>query len=187
MLAGAGLDDVDPADALRDGRAMDVWRRDDRRAGRRPARAAAGRAASGTSSPAPATGVLTRLDALAVGVAAWRLGAGRARKEDAVSAGAGVVHARQAGRPGARRASRCSSCTPTTPARFARALAGADGGSTSATAAEQHAPLVIERIAPRASQSLRLNSAIATPVISDPERERPPPRTSAAGRANRPT
>ena len=41
--------------------------------------------------PAPATGVLTRLDALAVGVAAWRLGAGRARKEEPVSAAAGVV------------------------------------------------------------------------------------------------
>ena len=40
--------------------------------------------------PAPSTGVLTRLDAYAVGVAAWRLGAGRARKEDPVSAAAGV-------------------------------------------------------------------------------------------------
>ena len=44
---------------------------------------------------APATGTLTRLDAMAVGLAAWRLGAGRARKEDPVQAGAGVVwHAR---------------------------------------------------------------------------------------------
>ena len=40
--------------------------------------------------PAPAAGWLTKLDALAVGVAAWRLGAGRARKEDAVSHTAGV-------------------------------------------------------------------------------------------------
>jgi thymidine phosphorylase len=40
---------------------------------------------------APATGTLTRLDAYALGVAAWRLGAGRARKEDPVSAAAGVV------------------------------------------------------------------------------------------------
>ena len=40
---------------------------------------------------APATGTLARLDAMAVGVAAWRLGAGRARKEDDVSATAGVV------------------------------------------------------------------------------------------------
>jgi thymidine phosphorylase len=39
--------------------------------------------------------VLTTLDALAVGVAAWRLGAGRARKEDPVQAGAGVeLHAK---------------------------------------------------------------------------------------------
>jgi thymidine phosphorylase len=37
------------------------------------------------------TGIVGRLDARAVGVAAWRLGAGRARKEDAVSASAGVV------------------------------------------------------------------------------------------------
>ena len=45
--------------------------------------------------PAPADGVLTSLDALAVGVAAWRLGAGRARKEDPVQAGAGVeLHAK---------------------------------------------------------------------------------------------
>jgi thymidine phosphorylase len=44
-----------------------------------------------TALPAPADGWLTRLDALAVGTAAWRLGAGRARKEDAVSAAAGVI------------------------------------------------------------------------------------------------
>jgi thymidine phosphorylase len=40
---------------------------------------------------APSTGRLVRLDARSVGVAAWRLGAGRANKEDAVSATAGVV------------------------------------------------------------------------------------------------
>jgi thymidine phosphorylase len=44
---------------------------------------------------AAADGVLLELDALAVGVAAWRLGAGRARKEDPVQAGAGVrMHAK---------------------------------------------------------------------------------------------
>jgi len=41
--------------------------------------------------PAPAAGWLRRLDARAVGNAAWRLGAGRARKEDPVSAAAGVL------------------------------------------------------------------------------------------------
>ena len=40
---------------------------------------------------APATGFLVRLDARAVGNASWRLGAGRARKEDPVSAAAGVL------------------------------------------------------------------------------------------------
>ena len=44
---------------------------------------------------AAARGVLTELDAYAVGVAAWRLGAGRARKEDPVQAGAGIeMHAK---------------------------------------------------------------------------------------------
>ena len=47
------------------------------------------------ASTAPATGTLTRLDAYALGVAAWRLGAGRARKEDPVQAVAGVtMHAK---------------------------------------------------------------------------------------------
>jgi len=41
--------------------------------------------------PAPAEGWLRRLDARAVGNAAWRLGAGRARKEDPVTAAAGVL------------------------------------------------------------------------------------------------
>ena len=40
---------------------------------------------------ASATGYVTRLDALGVGVCAWRLGAGRSRKEDPVSESAGVV------------------------------------------------------------------------------------------------
>ena len=56
---------------------------------------------------APSSGVLTRLDAYGVGVAAWRLGAGRARKEDPVQAGAGIDAARQAGRHGHARGSRC--------------------------------------------------------------------------------
>ena len=56
---------------------------------------------------APADGVLTQLDALKVGVAAWRLGAGRARKEDPVQAGAGVEMHAKPGADGARAASRC--------------------------------------------------------------------------------
>jgi thymidine phosphorylase len=104
MLAGAGLDHIDPADALRDGRAMDVWRRMIAAQGGDPD-APLPAARERHVVTAPSAGVLTRLDALAVGVAGWLLGAGRARKEDAVSAGAGVVwfarpgEAVQAGQP----------------------------------------------------------------------------------------
>jgi len=90
MLAGAGREDVDPAGALADGRAMDVWRRMIAAQGGDPD-APLPRPAEKHVVTAPATGTLTRLDAYAVGVAAWRLGAGRARKEDPVSAAAGVT------------------------------------------------------------------------------------------------
>jgi thymidine phosphorylase len=89
MLELAGLD-ADPAEALRDGRAMDRWR---------TMIAAQGgdldvplaRATEVELLRAPATGTLQILDCKAVGVAAWRLGAGRARKEDPVSPSAGIV------------------------------------------------------------------------------------------------
>src|SRR5918912_2962192 len=90
MLAGAGRSDVDPADALADGRAMDVWRRMISAQGGDPD-APLPQPAEKHVVVAPATGTLTRLDAYALGVAAWRLGAGRARKEDPVSAAAGVT------------------------------------------------------------------------------------------------
>src|SRR3954453_17385119 len=90
MLAGVGRSDVDPAEALADGRAMDVWRRMIAAQGGDPD-AALPQPAERHAATAPATGTLPRLDAYALGVAAWRLGAGRARKEDPVSAAAGVV------------------------------------------------------------------------------------------------
>ncbi|MFF7156573.1 thymidine phosphorylase [Streptomyces sp. NPDC008139] len=94
MLAAAGLPDADPAKALADGSAMDVWRRMIRAQGGDPD-AALPVARETQVVLAPSSGVLTSLDAYAVGVAAWRLGAGRARKEDSVQAGAGVeLHAR---------------------------------------------------------------------------------------------
>jgi thymidine phosphorylase len=94
MLAAAGLDSADPAQKLADGSAMDVWKRMIRAQGGDPD-AALPTARETTVVPAPADGVLVGLDAYAVGVAAWRLGAGRARKEDPVQAGAGVeIHAK---------------------------------------------------------------------------------------------
>ncbi len=94
MLDAAGLPDADPVKALADGSAMDVWRLMIRAQGGDPD-APLPVARERHVVTAPATGVLNSLDAYAVGVAAWRLGAGRARKEDAVQAGAGVeLHAK---------------------------------------------------------------------------------------------
>lgn len=90
MLAAAGLTSKDPADALKDGSAMDVWRRMITAQGGDPD-APLPSARETHTVAAPSSGVLTKLDAYGVGVAAWRLGAGRARKEDPVSFGAGVI------------------------------------------------------------------------------------------------
>jgi thymidine phosphorylase len=95
MLAACGMAAAkDPAEALRDGSAMDVWRRMIAAQGGDPD-APLPRARETHVVVAPLSGTLSRLDAFAVGVAAWRLGAGRARKEDPVSAAAGVeMHAK---------------------------------------------------------------------------------------------
>ena len=94
MLAGAGRDDLDPAEVLASGGAMDTWRRMIAAQGGNPD-AELPVARETHVVPAPSSGTLTRLDAMAVGVAAWRLGAGRARQGDKVQAGAGVEwHAR---------------------------------------------------------------------------------------------
>ncbi|MEJ5868942.1 thymidine phosphorylase [Pseudokineococcus sp. 5B2Z-1] len=125
MLAAAGVDGVDPADALADGRAMDVWRRMVAAQGGDPG-AELPRARETDVVLAPADGVLVRLDALAVGVAAWRLGAGRARREDPVQAGAGVeLHAKpgdavRAGQP-------LMTLHTDTPERFGRAREALEG------------------------------------------------------------
>ncbi|MGH8862483.1 MAG: thymidine phosphorylase [Jatrophihabitantaceae bacterium] len=141
MLGAAGID-TDPADALRDGRAMDVWRRMIAAQGGDPA-APLPTARERHVITAPASGVLTRLDAMAVGTAAWRLGAGRARKEDPVSAGAGVV---MLAKPG----DRVTAGEPLLelhaddPARFDRAIAALDGGVAVGTSYEP-GPLVLDR------------------------------------------
>jgi thymidine phosphorylase len=126
MLAGAGHGDVDPADKLADGSAMDVWRAMISAQGGDPS-APLPTARESQVVPAPASGTLLRLDALAVGTAAWRLGAGRARKEDAVQAGAGVVwHAR----PGdeVSQGDPLFTLHSDEPERFERAVAALEGG-----------------------------------------------------------
>jgi thymidine phosphorylase len=143
MLAAVGQVDTDPADALRDGRAMDVWRRMITAQGGDPD-APLPQARERHVVPAPASGVLTELDALAVGVAAWRLGAGRARKEDPVSPGAGVVlHAK----PGdeVRQGQPLFELHADDPARFERALAALTGGYRIGESADRR-PLVLDTI-----------------------------------------
>jgi thymidine phosphorylase len=90
MLAAVGFDAVDPADRLADGSAMDVWRRMICAQGGDPD-SALPTARESDVVAAPSSGVVSRLDAHSVGVAAWRLGAGRTHKEHPVQPGAGVV------------------------------------------------------------------------------------------------
>jgi len=146
MLAGAGVDDVDPADKLADGSAMDVWKAMIRAQDGDPD-AELPTAKESHVVTAPSTGVLTRLDAMAVGMAAWRLGAGRARKEDPVQAGAGVVwHAR----PGDEVTEGQPLMTLLTdePERFERALASLEGGYDvePAGSAYEPGPILLDRI-----------------------------------------
>jgi thymidine phosphorylase len=146
MVAGAGRDDVDPADVLADGRAMDVWRRMIRAQGGDPD-APLPTARETHVVLAPADGVLVQLDALAVGVAAWRLGAGRARKEDPVQSGAGVeLHAK----PGAvvRGGEPLLTLHTDEPERFDRAIEALDGGYLIAPEGSRPdlPPIVIDRV-----------------------------------------
>jgi len=146
MLAAAGRDGVDPADALKDGRAMDVWKAMIRAQGGDP-EAELPTARESHEVLAPGDGVLTELDAYKVGVAAWRLGAGRARKEDPVQAGAGVeMHYK----PGAtlRSGERLMTLHTDTPERFERALEALEGSFTIAPEGSRPdlLPLVVDRI-----------------------------------------
>ncbi|MHA7280360.1 thymidine phosphorylase [Arthrobacter sp. MDT2-2] len=146
MLACAGVHDADPAAALKDGRAMDAWNRMIVAQGGDP-RATLPVAQESEVLLAPADGVLVGLDALSVGVAAWRLGAGRARKEDQVQAGAGVrMHAK----PGAlvRAGEPLMTLLTDTPDRFDRAReALADAVVIAPEGSRPAQQLIIDRIA----------------------------------------
>jgi thymidine phosphorylase len=145
MLGGAGRGDVDPADRLRDGSAMDVWRRMIEAQGGDPC-AALPVARHRDVVSAEHEGVVTRLDAMAVGLAAWRLGAGRATQGEAVQAGAGVeLHVRPGDQVG--RGQPLVTLHSDDDGRFGRAReALADGVEVGATPLEPQA-LVIDRIA----------------------------------------
>ncbi|MBW5482336.1 thymidine phosphorylase [Streptomyces bambusae] len=147
MLDAAGIKDADPAKALADGSAMDVWRRMIAAQGGDPdATLPVAREQHVITSPS--SGVLTRLDAYGVGVGAWRLGAGRARKEDPVQAGAGIeLHAKPgdtvtAGQP-------LMTLHTDTPEKFDYALKALEGSYDIAPAGTEFTPnpIVLDRIA----------------------------------------
>ncbi|WP_029088006.1 thymidine phosphorylase [Brevibacterium album] len=90
MLEAAGQGGHDVAAALKDGRAMDAWRRMITAQGGDPdAKLPVARERHVVR--AERSGVVREMDALCLGIASWRLGAGRSRKEDPVQAGAGIV------------------------------------------------------------------------------------------------
>ena len=145
MIDAAGIVGKDPADALKDGSAMDHWKRMIAAQGGNPdAKLPVAREQHVIS--ATQSGVMTKMDAMKIGVSAWRLGAGRSKQGEKVQAGAGIeMHAK----PGEYIAKGAPLLTLHTdePARFERAIEILDG----AIAIEENGkvdrlPLIIERI-----------------------------------------
>ncbi|MCX4474441.1 Pyrimidine-nucleoside phosphorylase [Micromonospora sp. MW-13] len=144
MLDAAGLPDADPAAALRDGRAMDAWRAMIRAQGGDPD-APMPTANEVEVVTADADGFVSAVDAYAIGVAAWRLGAGRARKEDPVSVPSGVVLHKRPGDP-VRAGEPLYELRAEHAARIPAALAEAAHAVRISATAPTTKPLVIERI-----------------------------------------
>jgi thymidine phosphorylase len=144
MLSLAGRPDADVEAALEDGRAMDVWKRMIRAQDGDPD-AALPTARETHTVVAERSGVLTRIEALPFGIGAWRLGAGRARAEDAVVHAAGIdLHVAvgqsvTAGQP-------LFTLSADDGARFDRALGAVEGAWEIGDAAPAASPLVRERI-----------------------------------------
>lgn len=148
MLALAGQPDADVESALKDGRAMDTWNAMIRAQGGDPD-AALPVAKETHVVTAPRSGVLVQQDALPFGIAAWRLGAGRARKQDPVQHAAGIdLHAKPGdtvaeGQP-------LFTLSADEPERFARAMEALDGawqiGDPGASVSDG-GPLIADRIA----------------------------------------
>jgi thymidine phosphorylase len=143
MLSLAGVS-ADPAKVLASGAAYETWCAMISAQGGNPT-AALPKPAHVEVIVAPRDGVLGRLDALGVGVAAWRLGAGRARKEDPVQAAAGVLlHAKPgdrvvAGEP-------LMELHTDTPDAVAGALASLEGAYEIVDSAPARGPLVLETL-----------------------------------------
>ena len=148
MLETVGITNVDPADMLKNGKAMDVWRQMISAQGGDPD-AKLPTAKENLVITAPTSGTILSMDAMKVGLAAWRLGAGRSRQGEAVQAGAGIeIHAK----PGDVVAAGAALYTlhTDTPAAFARAQESLTNSVTIGDLPKDgkidRLPLVVERI-----------------------------------------
>jgi len=148
MLEAVGITNVDPADALKNGKAMDSWRQMISAQGGDPD-AKLPTAKENLVITAQSSGTILSMDAMKVGMAAWRLGAGRSRQGEAVQAGAGIeIHAK----PGDLIAAGAPLYTlhTDTPAAFARAQESLTDSVTIGDLAKgakiDRLPLVVERI-----------------------------------------
>ncbi|PJJ61779.1 thymidine phosphorylase [Compostimonas suwonensis] len=147
MLTLAGQPDADVEAALADGRAMDTWRRVIRAQGGDPD-AALPVARETHTVVADRDGVLVQQDALPFGIAAWRLGAGRARKQDPVQHAAGIDLLAKPGDT-VRAGQPLFTLSADEPARFARALESVEGAWRIGDPGEpvlDGGPLVAERV-----------------------------------------
>jgi thymidine phosphorylase len=144
MLDAAGLDGVDPADTLRDGTAMDRFRDlVSAQGGDLSAPLPVG--AHTETVTASRGGTMGRVDAMAVGLAVWRLGAGRSAPGEQVQFGAGLHVHRRPGEPVAAGDALFTLYTDT-PERLGPALAELDGGWAVGDTAPPHRPLILDRI-----------------------------------------
>ena len=147
MLDASGVKPLmDPADALKNGAAMDSWKAMIRAQGGDPD-AKLPVAKEQTVVTAESSGEMIAMDAMKVGVSAWRLGAGRSRQGESVQAGAGIeIHAK----PGEQVTVGQPLFTLHTdePARFERALEALHGAVKISSTGEkvERLPLIIERI-----------------------------------------
>jgi len=144
MLELAGIDARDPATTLRDGTAMDRFRALVAAQGGDLAAPLPLGACSETVT-ADRGGTMGDIDAMAIGMTVWRLGAGRTRPGERVQPGAGVRIHRCPGEPVAAGEPLFTLYTDT-PERFGAAMAELDGGWSVADTPPPQRPLIVDRI-----------------------------------------